>query len=54
MQSEMDSEVYLRLPPDCGFMSSKIVSLNKSLKGLKQASKQWYHLLVGELEGYWL
>ena len=38
LQSELDHEVFMKLPPGCGSMSGK-VRLNKSLYGLKQASR---------------
>ena len=38
-QSELDEDVFLRLPKGCGSLSGKIVRLNKSLYGLKQASQ---------------
>ena len=38
VQSELDEEVYLRLPKGCGSMSGKVVRLRKSLYGLKQTS----------------
>ena len=37
VQSKMDEDVFLRLPRGCGRLSGKIVRLNKSLYGLKQA-----------------
>lgn len=46
VQSDMDTEIYIRLPPGCGFMSGQVVKLNKSVYGLKQASTSWYELLV--------
>ena len=39
VQSELDHEVFMKLPPGCGSMSGKVVRLNKSLYGLKQASR---------------
>ena len=39
VQSELDHEVFMKLPPDCGSMSGKVVRLNKSLYGSKQASR---------------
>ena len=50
VQSDLDAEIYLRLPPGCGSMSGKVVRLNKSVYGLKQASRTWYQLLVSTLE----
>ena len=38
IQSKLDHEVFMKLPPGCGSMSGKVVRLNKSLYGLKQAS----------------
>ena len=42
VQSELDEDGFLRLPRGCGRLSGKIVRLNKSLYGLKQASRSWY------------
>ena len=30
VQSELDTEIFLRLPPECGRLSGKVVRLNKS------------------------
>ena len=38
-QSHLDEDVFLRLPKGCGKLSGKVVQLNKSLNGLKQASR---------------
>ena len=35
VQSELDHEVFMKLPPSCGSMSGKVDRLNKSLYGLK-------------------
>ena len=51
VQSELDEEVYLRLPKGCGSMSSKVVRLRKSLYGLKQASRSWHKHLVSGIKG---
>ena len=37
VQSDLE-DVFLRLPKGCGDLSGKVVRLNKSLYGLKQAS----------------
>ena len=50
VQSELDHEVFMKLPPDCGSMSGKVVRLNKSLYGLKQASRTFYKRLVSDLK----
>ena len=42
VQSRLDEDVFLRLPRGCGRLSGKIVWLNKSLYGLKQASRSWH------------
>ena len=39
VQSKPDEDVFLRLPRGCGHLSGKIVRLNKSFYGLKQASR---------------
>ena len=40
----------MMLPPGCGSMSGKVVRLNKSLYGLKQASRTFYKRLVSDLK----
>ena len=45
-QSKLDEDVFLRLPKGCGRLSGKIVRLNKSLDGLKQASLSWHAYLT--------
>ncbi|CAB1120053.1 unnamed protein product [Ectocarpus sp. CCAP 1310/34] len=50
VQSELDHEVFMKMPPGCGSMSEKVVRLNKSLYGLKQASRTFYKRLVSELK----
>ncbi|CAM9728232.1 unnamed protein product [Ascophyllum nodosum] len=42
VQSKLDEDVFLRLPRGCGRLYGKIVRLNKSLYGLKQASRSWH------------
>ena len=42
VQSRLEENVFLRLPRGCGKMSGKVVRLNKSLYGLKQASHTWH------------
>ena len=40
VQSDLDGDVFMRLPQSCSRLSGMIVKLNKSLYGLKQASRQ--------------
>ena len=42
VQSDLEEDVFLRLPKGCGDLSGKVVRLNKSLYGLKQASRTWH------------
>ena len=42
VQSDLEEDVFLRLPKGCGDLSGKIVRLNKSPNGLKQASRTWH------------
>ena len=46
VQSELDEDVYLRMPQGCGALSGKVVKLGRSLYGLKQASRTWHNHLV--------
>ena len=49
IQSELDTDIYLRLPPGCEPVSGKIVRLNKALYGLKQSGRAWDKLLSSSL-----
>ena len=48
VQSELDHEVFMKLPPGCGSMSGMVVRLNKN--GLKQASRTFKKRLVSDLK----
>ena len=50
VQSDLDHELFMKLPPGCGSMSGKVARLNKRLYGLKQASKTFYKRLVSDLK----
>lgn len=50
IQSKLTGSIFLRLPAACGSLSGKIVQLNKSLYGLKQASRSWHAHLTTCLE----
>ena len=42
VQSDLEEVVFLRLPKGCEDLSRKVVRLNKSLHGLKHASRTWH------------
>ena len=42
IQSDLEEDVFLRLPKGCGDLSGKVVRLNKGLYGLKPASCTWH------------
>ena len=42
VRSDLEEDFFLRLPKGCGDFSGKIVRLNKSPYGLKQASRTWH------------
>ena len=44
-RADLKEDVFMRLPEGCGTLSGNIVKLNKSLYGLRQASRQWYAML---------
>ena len=44
VQSKLNEDVFLRLPKGCGILFGKIVRLNTSLYGLKQAWSWYAHL----------
>ena len=46
VQSDLEEDVFLRLPKGCGDLSGKVVWLNKSLYGLKQVSRTWHAYLT--------
>ena len=49
VQSKLDEDVFMRLPQGCGEMSGKVVRLNRSLYGLKQASRSWHNHLLSHM-----
>ena len=50
VQSKLDTDIYLRMPPGCGELSGRTVLLDKSLYGLKQAARTWHDLLIDTLK----
>lgn len=45
VRADLSELVFMRLPQGCGVLSGKVVQLNKSLYGLRQASRQWFAML---------
>ena len=45
IQSELDTDICLRLPPGCESVSGKVAILKKALYGLKQSGRVWYQVL---------
>ena len=50
VQSNLDEDVFMRLPRGCGDMSGKVVRLNRNLYGLKQASRSWHNHLLSHMK----
>ena len=49
IQSELDTDISLRLPPGCGLVSGKVELLKKALYGHKQSGRAWYQLMSSTL-----
>ncbi|CAB1113285.1 unnamed protein product [Ectocarpus sp. CCAP 1310/34] len=50
VQSELDHEVFMKLPPGCESMSGKVVRFDKSLDGLRQACRTFLKRFVSDLK----
>ena len=50
VQFKLDEDVFLCFPKGCDSLSGKIVRINKSLYGLKQASRSWHAHLTSCLK----
>ena len=50
VQSHLDKDVSFTNPKGCGNLPGQVVQLNKSLYGLKQASRTWHSHLKRCLE----
>ena len=46
VQSELEENVFMRLPQGCGNLSGKVIRLRRSLYGLRQASRHWHQHLA--------
>ena len=50
VESSLEEDVFMRLLPGCGEMSGRIVRLNRSRYGLKQASRSWHNHLITHMK----
>ena len=49
IQLNLVADVFIRLPRGCDEMSGKVVRLNRSIYGLKQASRSWHNHLLSHM-----
>lgn len=47
--SQLDADVHIQIPYGCGDLSEKVVLVNASVYGLKQAARSWFELLIATL-----
>lgn len=54
LHGDLDEEIYMKMPEGISNPHNKVFKLQKSLYGLKQASRQWHSKLVDFLksQGY--
>ena len=41
VQAKLDTEVYVKLPYECGKRTGKVIKLDRALYGTNQAGRQW-------------
>ena len=51
VQTPLEREIHMRLPPGCGELSGKVIRLLKCQYSIKQAGGEWHLLLVTWLVG---
>ena len=49
VQAKMDTDVFMQMPEGCKEMTGRVVKLEKSVYGIKQAGRQWSRLLCKTL-----
>ena len=54
IRADLSETVFIRMTPGCGVLSGKVVQLNKSFYGLRQASRQWFGLLRSFFSWPWV
>src|SRR5689334_412077 len=52
LNAELKEDIFMRLPEGCGRDSGKIVRLNRTIYGLKQAPKEFNDLFVTKMTKY--
>lgn len=52
VQSKLNGELYMRLPPRCKEASGRVIELARSIHGLYQAGRCWHSLLEPQLDGF--
>jgi len=50
LNGDLENEIFMRIPPGVKTKEGQVWLLHKTLYGLKQASREWYLKLKGQLE----